>query len=112
MEGNQATPHYVNIALGLWLFVSAFIWPHTQAQTTNTWLIGVLCVLFAIAALRYPSARYLNTVLAVWLFISVWALPTMSLGTMWNNVLVAIAMFIISLAPAYLGRGPRPTVRG
>jgi hypothetical protein len=112
MERNQATAHYINIALGIWLFISAFIWPHSQTQATNTWIVGLLTVIFAAAALRYPSARYLNTILAVWLFISVWALPAISMATMWNNALVAIAIFLVSLVPGYAGQGPRPTVRG
>jgi hypothetical protein len=47
-----------------------------------------------------PWVRYLNTLLAIWLFISAWALPSRSPGTIWNNVLVAIAIFIVSLVPS------------
>ena len=84
-----------NVVLGVWLFISAFIWAHTQAQMTNTWIVGALCAIFALAAMRAPQARYVNTALAIWLFISVWVLPTMSAATLWNNVLVAIAVFIV-----------------
>jgi hypothetical protein len=89
----------INVILGIWLFISAFIWPHSAAQHLNTWLMGVLSVVFALVAMAAPPARYLNTILAIWLFISAWALPTVSVGTVWNNVLVAIAIFIVSLAP-------------
>jgi hypothetical protein len=90
----------INIALGVWLFISAFLWPHTYAQFTNEWIVGVLCVIFAVVAMWAPQARYLNAALAVWLFISAWALPTISSGTIWNSVLVAIAIFAVSLLPA------------
>jgi hypothetical protein len=90
----------MNTALGVWLFISAFLWPHTVAQRTNTWVLGVLTVIFSVAAMREPRARYLNTILAIWLFISAWALPRMSPGTLWNNVLVAIAIFVLSLVPS------------
>lgn len=100
-----ASARAVNIVVGVWLFISAFIWPHSQAQMTNTWIVGLLAVVFAIAAMRAEQARYLNTILAVWLFISVWALPSLNLGTMWNNALAAIVMFFASLAPTYLDRG-------
>ena len=89
----------LNILLGIWLFISAFIWTHSQAQLTNTWILGVLCVAFALIATRVEQVRYLNTALAVWLFISAFALNSQSRGTMWNNALVAVAIFIISLAP-------------
>ncbi|MGH7271714.1 MAG: hypothetical protein ACREJ3_14885, partial [Polyangiaceae bacterium] len=68
------------------------------------------------AAMAVPWVRYLNTILAIWLFISAWSLPAQSVGTIWNNVLVAIAIFIVSLAssgsftasrPGY-SRGPAP----
>jgi hypothetical protein len=102
----------VNIILGIWLFISAFLWPHSYAQMNNTWIIGVLTVAFALIAMRVPEVRYLNAVLAVWLFISVWALPAISQGTMWNNALVAIALFVVSMAPNYLeGKGSRPISR-
>jgi hypothetical protein len=93
-------------AIGVWLFISAFVWPHTLSQRTNTWICGVLAVIFALAAMREPQSRYLNTILSIWLFISAWALPRMSAGTVWNNVLVAIAIFFLSLMPSMTeGRG-------
>jgi hypothetical protein len=111
-QEDYATARIVNIVLGIWLFVSAFLWPHTYAQMTNTWIVGVLAVAFALAAMRVPEVRYVNTLLAVWLFISVWALPTMSVATQWNNALVGIAIFFVSLAPGYLaGPGSRPISR-
>jgi hypothetical protein len=102
----SAAPRIVNVILGVWLFISAFAWPHTHAQMTNTWILGVLCVIFALVAMAVPWVRYLNTLLAIWLFISAWALPMESPGTVWNNVLVAIAIFIVSLVPS--GTTERP----
>lgn len=90
----------INIALGVWLFISAFIWPHNYSQFTNSWVVGVLCVGFALIAMYAPAARYLNAALAVWLFVSAFALPVISRATIWNNVLVAVAMFVVSLLPA------------
>lgn len=90
----------INVALGVWLFISAFVLRDSHAQMTNTWICGVLCVFFAIAGMGIPWARYLNTALAVWLFVSAWALPIERVATLWNNVLCAIALFVISLAPS------------
>jgi len=104
-SANSRMARGINLILGIWLFISAFIWNHTVAERTNTWILGVLCVVFALIAMSTPTARWLNTALAVWLFISVWALPHTSLGTMWNNALVAIAVFLLSLVP---GAGERP----
>lgn len=89
----------VNVILGVWLFISAFLWRHSAVQMNNTWIMGVLCVVFALIAMRVEGARYLNTALSVWLFISAFVLPEVSRATVWNNALVAIAIFIVSLIP-------------
>ncbi len=102
-RGNSGVARGLNILLGIWLFISAFVWPHTVPQRTNTWIMGVLCVIFAAIALSVPAVRWLNTALAIWLFISVWALPHVNVGTQWNNALVAVAIFIISLIPEQAG---------
>jgi O-antigen ligase len=90
----------LNMLLGIWLFISAFVWPHTRAQRTNTCILGILCVVIAAIALSVDQFRYLNTALAVWLFISAFVLIGRESGTVWNNALVAIAVFIISLVPS------------
>jgi hypothetical protein len=88
------------VTLGLWLFVSAFLWPDLAPRVTNTWVCGVLCVTFAIAAMALSWARYLNSALAVWLFVSAWALPTAHVAALWNTVLCSIAIFVMSLVPS------------
>ena len=90
---------YWNVIIGIWLFISAFVWAHTPAQQTNTWLCGLLCIAFALWASAAPAVRYLNTALAVWLFISVWALPAVSAATVWNNIICSVLIFVISLIP-------------
>jgi hypothetical protein len=94
------SPRPVTVLLGVWLFISAFVWPHSPFQMTNTWLCGLLCIVFAFLAFAIPAARYLTTALAVWLFVSAFALPSFGRGTIWNNTLVAIALFAFSLTPS------------
>jgi SPW repeat len=107
-----STPRILNVIIGAWLFISAFAWPHTEAQRTSTWIVGALCVFFALVATSMPWTRYLNTILAIWLFISAWALPAMSVGTMWNNAIVAIAIFVLSLVPGRPNEHPSTIARG
>jgi hypothetical protein len=95
MEGSSV--RWLNVLLGAWLFISTWVWPHTQAQATNAIIVGALVVLFAIIAVWAPQVRYANTALAIWLFISAFALVTQSPATRWNHVLVAIAIFFVSL---------------
>ncbi|KYF91683.1 hypothetical protein BE17_10525, partial [Sorangium cellulosum] len=99
MQQQMTAARGINVALGIWLFISAFLWRHSQGQFTNTWVVGALCVVFALLAIWAPWARYLNTILAIWLFVSAWAIPALSVGTVWNNVLVSVAILIVSLLP-------------
>jgi hypothetical protein len=91
-------PRMINVLLGVWLFVSAFLWAHATPEQTNTAVLGALCVLFALIGTAVPWARYLNSLLAIWLFVSAWAIPVERIATTWNNALVAIAIFIVSRA--------------
>ena len=89
----------VSLMLGVWLVVSAFAWPHARVQMTNTWVVGAMSAIFALVAMALPWLHYANTLLAIWLFVSTWALPGFHAQTLWNNVLVSVAMFVVSLVP-------------
>ena len=104
--GNKEA-RYVNILLGIWLFISAFVWRHSSAQFTNTWIMGVITVLVGFAALGAPAVRYVNTIVGIWLVISGLAMPAASAGTRWNNVLVGIAIFLVSLVGSRSDLGAR-----
>jgi hypothetical protein len=110
-SGGEAPPGAISVVLGTWLFISAFVWHDSHAQATNTWICGVLCVVIAIVGMGVPWARYLNTAVAVWLFVSAWALPTERIPTLWNNVLCAIALFVVSLVPSDTTSLPGPLGR-
>jgi hypothetical protein len=91
---------WFNVALGVWLIVSAFLWPHAPEQFTNAWAVGVLVIALAlIAATGQAWARYVNVAAAIWLFLATFLLPRVSAGTAWNHVLVAIAVICFALIP-------------
>jgi hypothetical protein len=102
--GNREA-RYVTIALGLWLFISAFVWPHSSAQMTNTWIMGVIAVIAGIVSIGAPSWRYINTAVGAWLIISSLALRRVSAGTLWNNLLVGIAILLVSLVDSSAAAG-------
>jgi hypothetical protein len=98
MLSGQA-PRLVNALLGAWLFVSAFVWPHSPAEMAGACVVGALCITFACVATVHPSVRYLNTALAIWLLFSDIALPSRSVATAANALLVGVLVFIVSLVP-------------
>ena len=56
--------------------------------------------------MRVPNARYFNTALSLWLFVSAFALPADNVGTVWNNAVVAVAVFVASLVETPTGDLP------
>jgi hypothetical protein len=88
---------YVNVVLGAWLFTSAFVWPHSPEQFTNTWSMGVLTVFSAVLAMGMPAVRFVNTLVGIWLVLSSFMLPRLSATTAWHNVAVGIAIALVSL---------------
>jgi hypothetical protein len=98
----------MNVSMGMWLFLSSFMWNHGHAQTTNAWVVGILAVTVALAGLDgRPRARYVNVVLGVWLVVSSFFLPGTTHATAVNHVVVGMVM--TSLASLrHIGREPRP----
>ncbi len=86
-----------NLMLGGWLFVSAFLWDHSNGQRANAAIVGFLVFASALGAVTSAQLRLVNTALAMWLFVSTLALPGAGAGTQWNNALVALAVFLFSL---------------
>jgi hypothetical protein len=94
----------VTVVAGIWLFISAFLWPHSDASRANSWIVGLLMAGIALLATRTPSMRFVNTALAVWLFASTLTLFHVRMGTVWNNVIVAIVVLVSSLVSNRGGR--------
>lgn len=93
------SPRWIDLLLGSWLFVSAFIWEHTAAHFNNSWIVGLAVAIVAAVAMRRESLRYINAGLAVWLLLSSWVLPLAADATFWNNLVVSVLMFIVALTP-------------
>jgi hypothetical protein len=87
---------YVNLSLGAWLLISAFLWPHSDWQFTNTWILGMLFMTVSAVALAFPAVRYLNLPLSAWLFLSAFSLPVTNAPTGWNSIIVAVSIFVAS----------------
>lgn len=85
--------------MGIWLLLSAFVWPHAGASFTNTWVVGLGIFLTAVWTFRDPFARWVTVALGVWLFgFTVLAFHS-SVATVWNNAIVACATIALSAVP-------------
>lgn len=91
----------LNILLGLWLFLSPWIYfASANPDAWNSWILGVLIVLFA--ALRYanPSSgrglSAMNMLFGGWTVLSPWIFNyTANTGRFLNSLLVGLAIFCL-----------------
>ena len=102
----------VNLLLGVWLFISAFVWPHTAGERLETWILGICIVVFSLVAMSYQPARWLNTLAAIALFFATLAVPHSNIGTMWNNIIIAVVVFLLSFVGGMEGMRRVGGVRG
>jgi hypothetical protein len=47
-----------------------------------------------------PGARFLNTIFAIWLFFATLVIYHATSATVWNNVIAAVVVFVLSLIPS------------
>jgi hypothetical protein len=96
----EAWPRWVNFLIGIWLIISAFAWQHSAGARANTWILGALIAIASIWALFMPGARFLNTIFAIWLFFATLVVYQASSATVWNNLIAALVVFVLSLIPS------------
>jgi len=93
------TMRWITLGLGLWLVVSTLVLPDTTASRANVAVTGALIAFTSLWALRAPPARFINTMLATWLFFSTLFVDHVDKAAAWNDLLVASAVFVLSLWP-------------
>jgi uncharacterized membrane protein YccC len=103
----------VRIAIALWLFVSAWVLPHSETTAWNSIIVALAVIalaFFAFGAIGSPGLRYFITVMAMWLFMSAMVLPHESLWAVMNDVAVAVALALVSIIPPkrWGGKGAEP----
>jgi hypothetical protein len=106
-------PRVGNALLGLWLFLSAFLWDHSVLQFHNAWVVGTLVVTAALAGLTGAQwGRFLNAALGGWLIATA---LTWSRGgdfaTFWNHALVGMTVALFAFAPSWRAVRRRESAR-
>jgi hypothetical protein len=100
---------WVNLVLGIWLFIAPWIWgnsrapsPHEFTSAWNAWILAVIVVIIALWALSSPAmtgVEWINVIAGIWLFIAPWVLGFAAAGhsAAWNQWVVGIIVFVLSL---------------
>ena len=94
---NSQDPSSINVVLGVWLFASAFLWPHSLATFINALVVGIVIAGSAIVAMRWPAARLVDTAAGVWLIASLFAWPSVAPATAWTHFFVGAAVALVSI---------------
>jgi hypothetical protein len=94
MKTSLRAPNVLAAALGVWLVVAAFAWPHSNGQRATEWVVGALVFASSLGASRLAGARYLTMLLAAWLFIAAFTVTGTSAFARWNDVVVAVLLFV------------------
>jgi hypothetical protein len=98
---------WVNLALGVWLFLSPWILGFAdfsgagpgQAASINAWIVGIIIAALSLAALQrtQPWEEWVNIIAGIWLFISPWVLGYAGLpAALWNALIVGALVFILA----------------
>jgi hypothetical protein len=98
----------INLVMGIWLIVSAFVLPHAGLPQINTIAIGALIALLALGSLVTPPLSWVNALPAVWLFGAGMAFQHQHHITSYNNIAVSLVVFLASLTPLAASPQARP----
>lgn len=101
----------INFILGIWLIISPWIFSYTSGSAKwNQLAFGI--VVAVLAAIRYmaPSqvwASWLNLLAGIWMIIAPFILSYQRTAAYWNEVLVGIAVALLSLSILGYSHGHR-----
>ncbi|HVU50446.1 MAG TPA: hypothetical protein VHL80_07150 [Polyangia bacterium] len=100
---------YLNLVLGAWLLVSAFMWPHSEPQFIAAIVVGAVLTIVAPFEVGSPAVRRINTAAGVVLVVAAVVLPRTTAVTLWHNVLLGLIVMSVSFCgPPHGITRPRP----
>jgi hypothetical protein len=94
---------YLNLILGIWLFLSPWLLSYSGTNTTaswNAWIFGVALVVFSAIAVSMPQTweEIINLLIGIWMVISPWVLGfTGARSPESNAVIVGILAIVFSV---------------
>jgi hypothetical protein len=95
----------VAVLCGLWLFLSPWIYGASgNTSAWNSWIIGVLILVFAATRRTYPaltSLSWINSALGIWVFFSPWIYGYVrGDGRFVNSLCIGLIVFCASITGA------------
>ncbi len=99
--------NWVNIILGLWMIIAAFIPSIVSKKTPSMWndiIIGIIIAIVAyIAATAKKPICWINVIMGVWLIIAgfIPSIVSKKTGNLWNDLIVGIIVLIVAGIAAF-----------
>jgi hypothetical protein len=107
VQSYAGIPSGINMLVGIWLFISAFVFAHSNAITWNMVIFGV--ALFILGAIRMGMESswpgWVSLLVGIWLFLVPFIYGASQTFTYWNLIVSAIIVVIMALWS--LGTGER-----
>jgi hypothetical protein len=89
----------VNAILGLWLFLSTFLWSHSRLEALDAWIVGIAVVTLAVVGIsRLKWPRYVNAILGAWLILTAILMRSSLAATRWNSLIVGFGLVLFGLS--------------
>lgn len=90
---NKRWQDWVNLVLGIWLFLSPWILGFYSSMPRDSWnffIVGIAFIVFAAFALNLHTLweEWVNLVLGIWMIISPWALSYSANATARDDAVV------------------------
>jgi len=83
--------------LSIWVLFSVNAWPHPRANQLNSAVVAAGLFYFGALAIRHEWARYVTLALGLWLFLFTAVISHGGPITFWNDAMVALAVFVLSM---------------
>jgi len=85
------------VVLSIWVLFSGNLWTQSRPNQINNAAVGAGLFFFGVISIRHEWARYVTLALGLWLFVFTAFISGGSAFTFWNDAMIALAVFILSL---------------
>lgn len=102
MENRDKWPDWLNMALGVWLFVAG-LFPAARLTSAGAWdhyIVGLAIAIVAGVAISRPHKweEWINLILGLWVFLAPFLLGFWEFGwPLWNHLFVGVAVASLAL---------------
>jgi hypothetical protein len=85
------------VVLSVWVLFSGSAWAHSRPNQINHAAVGAALFFFGAIAMRHEWARYVTLAVGLWLFVFTAFIGGRNPVLFWNDAMVGLAVFILSL---------------